>query len=89
MSIDPRLEMWSQYRSVYFERPLHMLSETDTDSIIQRHLTSRRACQQYIERLRLYEKDNLKYAVGRMLSLCDVNNDELCLYILEEFHNTR
>ena len=89
MSLDPRLEMWSQYRSVYFERSLHMLSEADADSIIRRHLTSRRACQQYIERLSLYEKDNLKYAVGRMLALCDVNNDSLCIYLQREFHKAR
>ena len=38
---------------------------------------------------KLLEKINLKSAVRKMLTLCDVNNDELCLYILEEFHNTR
>ena len=89
MSPDPRLEMYHQECSIYYEKPLHMLSQADKNKAIQRHLTSKTSCQRYIERLQFLEPQNLKSALNKMLTLCDVNNDELCIYILQEFHKTR
>ena len=89
MSPDPRLEMYHQERSIYYEKPLHMLSQADKNIVIKRHLASKQTCQRYVERLQFFEPQNLKSAWSKMLSLCDVNNDELCLYILEEFHKNR
>ena len=89
MSVDPRLNMWQQETSIYYEKPLHMLSKGDKDNVIRRHLISKQECESYLQRLQVYEKENLKYVINRMLALCDVENDELCILILTEFHKHR
>ena len=89
MSSDPRLDAWNNESSIYYERPLHMLSQASKDTAIKRHLTSKNACQAYLERLKVYEKENVKGAIDRMLALCDVDDDELYIFILTEFHRCR
>ena len=89
MSVDPRLNMWQQESSIYYEKPLHMVSQADKDKIIRRHLISKQECESYLERLQIYEKENVKGAISRMLALCDVDDDDLCIYILEQFHKHR
>ena len=89
MSRDPRLNMWDQDTSIYQEKPLHTLSQADQDSVIMRHLASKQACESYLQRLHVYEKENVVGAIRRMLVLCDLDNDEVRTFILNAYHQNR
>ena len=77
MSLDPRLEMWNNEDSKYREKPMHILSQAETNAVIMIHITSKQKYQSYMLRLKLSEKENVKQTIQRMLELCDYHNEEL------------
>ena len=86
---DPRFEQCNNENSVYYEKPLHMLSQADKDKIIKRHLRNKQTCQDFIERLEKFEPENAKRAVNRALYICNENDATLCIYLFEKFHQYR
>ena len=67
------------------EKPLDKMSAADRDAIIKSHLTSKAKCREYLQRLRINDKENVNRAIKRMLALCNPNKHEVCLYIIQEY----
>ena len=69
------------------EKPLHLLSPADRDTIIKIHLTSKAKCREYLQQLNIHDKNNVYMAIKRMLSLFNPNKYELSIYIFQEYRD--